>query len=186
MGVGPSGIRGCANTQLEAMPLAPKALLSILPFCAGLVAASPNAAITADPSTQYLSAAAGSNPTIEPITVTTIDGTASWTASATAPWVVLSAKEGVGFTTITVSAETSGVTPGLYTDTVRFQLADGRSAGVILTLRLGPSPTSTGSEWHVTPNGTASGDGTAGRPWDIVTALNGGNGWVAPGDTIWL
>jgi hypothetical protein len=39
--------------------------------------------------------------------------------------------------------------------------------------------------WFAAPSGTSDGDGSR-RPWDLQTALNGGNGNVRPGDTIWL
>src|SRR3989442_5938684 len=39
---------------------------------------------------------------------------------------------------------------------------------------------------YVTPSGSGSGDGTAARPWDLVTGLAGASGQVRPGDTIWL
>jgi Big-like domain-containing protein len=39
--------------------------------------------------------------------------------------------------------------------------------------------------WFVSPSGSSTGDGSR-RPWDLQTALNGGNGAVQPGDTIWL
>lgn len=40
-------------------------------------------------------------------------------------------------------------------------------------------------QFHVRPNGTASGIGSSSRPWDLQTALNHPS-TVAPGDTIWL
>lgn len=40
--------------------------------------------------------------------------------------------------------------------------------------------------FFVSPSGTSSGDGTAGSPWDLATALSGAGGRVGPGDTIWL
>jgi hypothetical protein len=47
-----------------------------------------------------------------------------------------------------------------------------------------PGPSRAG--FYVTPTGSASGDGSATRPWDLPTALAGGRGRVQPGDTIWL
>ncbi len=41
------------------------------------------------------------------------------------------------------------------------------------------------TEWHVTVNGTPTGNGTLTAPWDIQTALNHPAS-VKPGDTIWL
>src|ERR1051325_4758611 len=39
---------------------------------------------------------------------------------------------------------------------------------------------------YVSPSGSSAGDGTLARPWDLATALGGGGGRIAPGDTIWL
>jgi hypothetical protein len=36
------------------------------------------------------------------------------------------------------------------------------------------------------PNGSAAGDGSAGDPWDLQTALSGASGRVHPGDTVWV
>ena len=41
------------------------------------------------------------------------------------------------------------------------------------------------AEWHVTPEGTAAGDGSEAAPWDLATAW-GHPEAVQPGDTIWL
>jgi len=39
--------------------------------------------------------------------------------------------------------------------------------------------------WFAAPTGSSDGDGSR-RPWDLRTALLGGNGKVQPGDTVWL
>jgi hypothetical protein len=39
--------------------------------------------------------------------------------------------------------------------------------------------------WFASASGSSSGDGSS-RPWDLQTALSGGNGKVLPGDTIWV
>jgi uncharacterized protein YjdB len=49
-----------------------------------------------------------------------------------------------------------------------------------------PPPPGTHTGWYVTTSGSSSGSGTAASAWDLATALNGGNGKVQPGDTIWL
>jgi hypothetical protein len=58
-----------------------------------------------------------------------------------------------------------------------------------------PSGVVRAAEWHVSPTGTADGDGSAQRPWDLQTGLWGGSaatmgegqgGKVLAGDTIWL
>jgi hypothetical protein len=50
----------------------------------------------------------------------------------------------------------------------------------------GPVPRSAPVGHYAAPGGTATGDGSQGRPWDLATALAGGRGAVQPGDTIWL
>ncbi len=49
-----------------------------------------------------------------------------------------------------------------------------------------PPPPGTHVGWYVTATGTSGGDGTNAQPWDLQTALSGGNGKVQVGDTIWL
>lgn len=41
------------------------------------------------------------------------------------------------------------------------------------------------AEFHVTPDGSAKGDGSKAAPWDLATAL-AATGAVKPGDTVWL
>src|SRR5262245_37174151 len=41
------------------------------------------------------------------------------------------------------------------------------------------------SGFHVSPNGSSSGNGSVGSPWDLTTALNQPSS-VQPGATIWL
>jgi hypothetical protein len=49
-----------------------------------------------------------------------------------------------------------------------------------------PPPPGTHVGWYVTTGGTAGDSGTTGSPWDLQTALSGGNGKVRPGDTVWV
>lgn len=49
-----------------------------------------------------------------------------------------------------------------------------------------PLPPGTHVGYYVAIDGTPSGDGSTGDPWDLQTALDGGGGTVQPGDTIWL
>lgn len=49
-----------------------------------------------------------------------------------------------------------------------------------------PPPPGTHVGYYVAPGGSSANDGSASRPWDLATALAGGGGRVAPGDTIWL
>ena len=40
--------------------------------------------------------------------------------------------------------------------------------------------------FYASPGGTSAGDGSWNTPWDLATALAGGNGAIHPGDTVWL
>ena len=70
--------------------------------------------------------------------------------------------------------------PGLaLVATACFAAADGPPAG--------PSgPPAAPQAHYAAPTGSSAGDGSIARPWDLATALAGGNGRVLPGDTIWL
>lgn len=161
----------------------------LLLFCAlcPFLASAQTGPIEVSPATLNLVANAGANPVLQAISISTADPGAQWTVSSSSGWLTLSNKSGSGTATITASAVTDGLTPGLYTDVVRAALADGSAAGAVLvTLRLGPSTgASSGNEWHVAVDGTPDGDGSPDHPWDVVTALNGPKA-VQPGDTIWL
>jgi hypothetical protein len=60
----------------------------------------------------------------------------------------------------------------------------GRGAYLIILLLC--LPTVLATEFYVTPSGSSSGSGSSSSPWDLQTALYGGNGAVRPGDTIWV
>lgn len=50
----------------------------------------------------------------------------------------------------------------------------------------GTEPLPPGSGFYVAPTGTADGDGSVNQPWDLATALDGADGRVQPGDTVWI
>ena len=51
---------------------------------------------------------------------------------------------------------------------------------------VGPPPPGSHVGFYVTTGGSASGDGSTGSPWDMPTALSGGNGAIHAGDTVWI
>jgi hypothetical protein len=160
--------------------------LALLSCLFAICASSQTLPIAAYPPYLNLSASAGADPVLQPIAVAPNDPAASWTASSTADWLILSDTAGAGQTTLTVSTNAASFPPGLYTAKVQFKLADGSTAPVVVTLRLGlPTAAAPAKQWHVTVDGAPEGDGSAEHPWDIVTALNG-PAQVKPGDTIWL
>lgn len=60
------------------------------------------------------------------------------------------------------------------------------SIGAAFTLSVITTPPTTGTVWYAAPNGTASGNGSITSPWDLKTALAGGNGKIQPGHTLYL
>ena len=69
---------------------------------------------------------------------------------------------------------------------LRRLLRAGVLAGAGCSTSQGPPPFPPPVGHYVTPSGSGSGDGTAARPWDLVTGLAGASGQVQPGDTVWL
>jgi hypothetical protein len=75
------------------------------------------------------------------------------------------------------SVTARGIAAALYALTA---LTTGRLGGQASTVPL------KGVGFYAAPDGSAAGDGSRARPWDLTTALTGGNGKVQPGDTVWL
>jgi len=92
----------------------------------------------------------------------------TWSSSAT------------GVATVSGTGLVSGVATGAATITAS---SEGKSGSTVVTVT---SSSVTHAGWYVSPTGTSGGDGSSGRPWNLQTGLNGGNGKVQPGDTIWL
>jgi hypothetical protein len=61
-----------------------------------------------------------------------------------------------------------------------------RLAAVVLIVLTGGGGGGGARRHYVSPSGSSSGDGTLAHPWDLATALAGGGGRIAPGDTVWL
>lgn len=62
------------------------------------------------------------------------------------------------------------------------------TAEVVVTAAVVSQPPTSAvhSGYHVSPSGTATGDGSTGRPWDLKTAFAGASGRIVGGDTVWL
>ena len=90
------------------------------------------------------------------------------------------------------SVSTSGlVTAGASGTAVVIASIGGRADSALVTVTAAPisqPPTTTGPHagYHVSASGSSAGDGSAGKPWDLRTALAGGNGKVVAGDTVWM
>jgi hypothetical protein len=87
-------------------------------------------------------------------------------------WGALSPRAASVVSTGTQTARVTAIRPGRTTVVATYA----GTAGPVALAVLG---------WFAAPAGSSSGDGS-GRPWDLQTALQGGNGSVQPGDTVWL
>ncbi len=62
----------------------------------------------------------------------------------------------------------------------------GTDAGIDAAPPVACAPTMTpAAGWHVSPDGSPGGDGSAGAPWDVATAF-APHPRIQPGDTVWL
>jgi len=87
-------------------------------------------------------------------------------------WGALSPRAASVVSTGTQTARVTAIRPGGTTVVATY----GGTAGPAAVAVLG---------WFAAPAGSSTGDGSS-RPWDLQTALHGGNGSVRPGDTVWL
>src|SRR3989449_6215140 len=87
-------------------------------------------------------------------------------------WGALSPRAASVVSTGTQTARVTAIRPGRTTVVATY----GGTAGPAAVAVLG---------WFAAPAGASTGDGSR-RPWDLQTALRGGNGKVQPGDTVWL
>jgi hypothetical protein len=154
---------------------------------------SPSLAVSTT-ALSFTGTAGSASPSAQTVGVSnTGGGTLSWTASSSAAWLTVSPGSGTGAGTLTIAANTGGMSAGSYSGTIAVNggAAGSKSVTVSFTVAAAsqgnpPVLPSGGNNWFVTVNGSPSGDGSAAHPWDIVTALNAATSKARPGDTIWL
>ena len=105
------------------------------------------------------------------LTATILDANGAPVAGQVA-WGVMSPGVASVVSTGTQTGRLTAIRPGRTTVVATY----GGTAGPVAVAVLG---------WFAAPTGSSTGDGS-GRPWDLQTALHGGNGKVQPGDTVWL
>jgi adhesin/invasin len=74
------------------------------------------------------------------VQITGLAGPVSWTASASAPWIVVTPNSGTTPTNATISVDPTGLVPGNYTGVVIFTSSSGGSAAVLVTYQVGNKP----------------------------------------------
>ena len=89
-----------------------------------------------------------------------------------------SSAAGVG--SVSVNGLVTAVAVGSATVTAT---SEGKTGSAAITVT---SSTVTHAGWYVSPSGSSGGDGSAARPWNLQTGLNGGGGKIRAGDTLWL
>jgi hypothetical protein len=105
------------------------------------------------------------------VTATILDANGT-PVPAPVAWGALSPKVASVVSTGTQTARITAIRPGRTTVVATY----GGTAGPAAIAVRG---------WYAAPNGSSGGDGSR-QPWDLQTALHGGNGKVQPGDTVWL
>src|SRR5207302_218154 len=80
--------------------------------------------------------------------------------------------------TSVASVSSSGLVTGVTIGSATITAATGGKSGSSAITVTAPPPPGTHTGWYAAPNGSSSGDGSSGRPWNLPTALSGGNGKV--------
>jgi adhesin/invasin len=74
------------------------------------------------------------------VQVTNPAGPITWTATPSAPWIVVTPSSGTTPTTVTISVNPSGLAPGNYTGIVTFTSSGGGSTAVLVTYSIANKP----------------------------------------------
>ena len=83
------------------------------------------------------------------------------------------------------SVSTSGLVRGLATGTVTVTATTEKLSGAA-NVTVAERPVGPHIGWHVSPNGSSSGTGSAAQPWSLDYAVTGAAGKIVAGDTVWL
>jgi hypothetical protein len=162
--------------------------LSVLFCLAALAGAAPQPGPVPSPPLIRFFALGGAAPAAQSVTVP-ISAATAWSATVSASWLAVSPPSGTGPANLTVSAQPSGLLPGMYSDVVSIVSGGSAIATVPVTLAVSVTPgvpVTNGNQWYASPDGSYTGDGSLANPWDIETAFNNAPHAVKPGDTIWL
>jgi hypothetical protein len=162
------------------------------------IGAAPTPRLSVNPTSLAFAAMAGQAAGSQNLAITNAGGgTLNWTVSKTQSWLAISPTTGSGSGAPQVSATASGLTAGSYSDTIRVEAPGAANSPVLIPVNFtvsapqsststqAPIPNVTGNQFYVATNGSANGDGSQARPWDLQTALNHPAS-VKPGDTIWV
>ncbi|MFA5066394.1 MAG: polysaccharide deacetylase family protein, partial [Dehalococcoidia bacterium] len=132
----------------------------------------------------------GGNPASQSLSITNSGGgTLTWTASSDAAWLTLSPDSGTAPGTVTVSADTTGLSADTYNGTITITSAGAtntpQAVPVTLTVQA-PSPTIAFSPAGLTFSGTQGGGNPASQSLTITNSGGGTLTWTASSDAAWL
>jgi hypothetical protein len=109
----------------------------------GILPEPPPATLAASPTWLAFSVVSGAAaPPSQHVTITVSGGEpAAWVASFAAPWLIVGPGAGAGSDDVSIGIDPSGLAPGLYKDTVRFEAPglDGSPIAVAVTLAVDPA-----------------------------------------------
>jgi uncharacterized protein (TIGR03437 family) len=140
-------------------------------------------------SLQFAATAGGTAPTAQPVQIANSGtGTLAWTATASAPWLSLSAASGTAPSTLSVSASPGAMSPGKYNGTVQIAAPGAANSplSIAVTLTVTEAPASlVAAPQAVAFQYTAGGAIPAAQD---ITIANGGAGtlaWTASSGAFW-
>ncbi len=98
------------------------------------------APVTAAPSTVTLSAAVGSAPTPQTVTLTSGATSVALSATADAPWLRVTPAQVTTPGTLSITADTANLAPGLYTGAVRLRAGSATTVTIPVSLNIASGP----------------------------------------------
>jgi hypothetical protein len=142
-------------------------------------------------SLSFSAAQGGANPASKPIDVSnTGGGSLSWTATSDQPWLTVSPAGGTNAGTVTVSANTSGLSAGTYTGNVTISAGavSGSPKVVPVTLTVAPPspPALAVSPSTLSFSATTGGTAPAAKSIAVTNTGGGSMAWTASESASWL
>ncbi len=116
-------------------------------------------------------------------------GSPAWAVGKNQSWLSVSPASGTGNATLTIAANPSGLGAGTYTDVISVTAPGALNSpgyiNVSFTVQSAPATSTSGRNFYVATNGSASNNGSIGSPWTFPAAM-AATSTIKPGDTIWI
>lgn len=192
-----SGFSGFRSVTLRASPfgLCPGTYFGTVNFRTSTCCASDSVQVTftvigsricPSPTALAFSSPDGSNPAPQSLNITNcVGGSTNWTASDNAPWLSVSPTSGTTPSTLTVSVNTAGLSPGSYTGQIAITPAGGCSRIVPVTLSVS-RPTIGNNPASLSFSATRTGPNPPNQSLNIFNFGSGVLNWTASDNAPWL